>query len=511
MPVFPLASGKSGGTVWAAGRTARAQGNRSTDIMKTRSISSIAGAAALVAGFAGSAFGRTTITDWNSLYQDAIRNEAPGPLSANAGPGAIARAGAMMHTAMFNAVNATNPLYEAYGGFNFAPAPDASKTAAAAVAAHRIITSLYLDANTLADADALLATTLAGIPDNSAKANGIALGEAAASHIQGLRSADGWDNLISYTPGTDAGDWQLTQPGSPVHPHWGTVTPFGIQSGAQFRPDTLAAYGTMENFLQSDKYRDDFNEVKAIGRIDSWTPADEEYQIAFFWGNDRYGTYKPPGHLNHITQTFANQAFSGLSSDERLEQEARLYALLNMAMADAGVVAWDCKYNTEFDLWRPITAIQQALTDGNPETSPDPTWEPLNHVDPDGAGPMSADPFSPLFPAYMSGHATFGAAHAAVMRAFFGSDTFDPMLFGTDDPFVPGLEREFSSWSDMAHENGLSRIYLGVHWRIDSEDAYVAGTDLADWVFANNLRPVPAPSSLALLAFGGIAATRRRR
>ncbi|MDX9910900.1 MAG: hypothetical protein RBS39_03610 [Phycisphaerales bacterium] len=468
-------------------------------------------AAACVAGCAGLASAQDVIELFNGVYQDAIRNETPGALSANAGPGAISRAGAMMHVAMFNAVNAGTNKYESYGSFEFAGANDASRQVAAAVAAHQVISSLYTSGATLAQSQAALNSVLASVPDGQAKTRGIQLGQASASHIMQLRAGDGWNNTIPYTPGSSAGDWVPTQPGDPVHPHWGNVTPWGIQSGDQFRPNRLASYGTMENFLASQEYADNFNDVKENGRIDRWTPADEEYQVAFFWGNDRYGTYKPPGHLNNITREFIDREWAGLGADERLEKSSRLFALLNIAMADAGIAAWDCKYNTEFDLWRPITGIRNADLDGNPLTLPDENWEPLNHVDPDGDGPMTADPFSPNFPAYMSGHATFGAAHAAIMREFFGGDSFDPMLFSTDDPYVEGLLREFASWEDMARENGRSRIYLGVHWQVDADDGYLAGTGAGEWIYANYLRAIPSPGGLALLGVGGLVGLRRRR
>ena len=466
--------------------------------MKTQVVGCAALALAVCAGTRAD-----VITDWNQLYREAIR-QAPN------GPGEIARAGAMMHAAMFNAVNAVDQTHNAYGGFGVTAGSGTSRAAAAAVAAHSVLTSLY-PASLHGAFDSQLATSLGAIPDGPGKTAGITLGNQAANHIIALRSGDGHDADSSYTPGMAPGDWVPTQAGPAVHPQWGNVTPWGLSSGAQFRPNRLAAYGTMANFLASDEYRDQFNDVKENGRIDRWTPADEQYQIAFFWGNDRNGTFKPPGHLNSITQTFADKAFAGLSEDERLSQNARLYALLNIALADAGIAAWDCKYNSQFDLWRPITGIQNADSDGNPNTISDPTWEPLNHVDPDGAGPLAADPFSPQFPAYISGHATFGAAHAAIMREFFGSDAFDPTLFGTDDPYVQGLQREFSSWEAMARENARSRVYLGVHWQMDGDDGYLTGTGVGEWIFSHYLTAVPTPGSLALIGVAMIPLLRRRR
>jgi hypothetical protein len=458
---------------------------------------------------AGAARG-DVIIDWNNQLLDAIR-QAP------AGPPTMARSGAMVMTAIYNAVNAVDQTHESYGGFAVLGGPGTSREAAAAQAAHDVMQVLYPAQG--AQWTAALAASLGAIPDGPGKVAGVALGQSSASHMLLLRSADGSPGSTSYTSGGGPGDYR--NPNDSMNPNFGVdsnagnYTPWGMTSGAQFRQTRLTDYGSMANLLASPEYTAMFNDVKANGRIDSWTPADEEYQIAFFWANDRDGTYKPPGHLNQITQTIAAREFAGLSDGEKLSQHARLFALLNMAMADAGVCAWDCKYNTDIDLWRPIDGIRLADTDGNPATISDPAWEPLNHVDPDGpGGPMVADPFTPPFPAYISGHATFGAAHAAIMRSFFGdSDLIQggPLSIGSEDPYNGGLMRTFSSWEDMARENGRSRVYLGVHWQWDADDAYVAGTALGDWMFDNYLRVIPTPGSLALAGLGGVFARRRRR
>ena len=463
--------------------------------------------AVAVATLVGAAHASDVVMDWNSMYLQGLRQ---GPFN---GPGPMARTGALMHTAIFNAVNAIDQTHVSYGGFQQVAAPGTSKKAAVAYAAHRVLTQAYPQPGLVSQFDAQLSSSIAGLSEVE-RSLGQALGHAAADHIIAQRTNDGSSNFITYTPGTNPGDWRPTQAGDPVTPHWGNTTPWGLNSGSQFRPNRLSSYGTLSNFLASQEYADNYNDVKENGRVDRWTPADEEYQIAFFWGNDRGGTYHPPGHLNAITQTMAERQFAGLSEDDRISQSARLFGLLNLAMADAGVAAWDCKYNTELDLWRPITGIREADTDGNPLTISDPAWEPLNHVDPDGAGPMQADPFSPNFPAYMSGHATFGAAHSAIMREFFGgSDLIEGGLLeiGTDDPYVPGLTRTFSSWEAMARENGRSRVYLGVHWQIDADDGYTTGDSVGQWIFDNYLRAVPTPGAFATFAAAGVFGLRRRR
>lgn len=447
------------------------------------------------------------ITDWNNQLLSAIR-QAP------AGPPSMARSGAMVMTAMYNAVNAVDQTHQSYGGFNVLAASDTSRSAAAAQAAHDVMSALY--PSLTAQWNMQLGTSLGAIPDSPQKSAGIALGQQSASHMIALRTSDGTQIPNTYLPGNNPGDYHNPNPGDPnfgAEPDAGNYLPWGMTSGSQFRPTRPASYGTMANFLASPEYAAAYNDVKANGRIDSWTPADEQYKIAFFWANDRNGTYKPPGHLNQITQTMADRQFAALPTDEALSQRARLFSLVNIAMADAGVAAWDCKYNTDFDLWRPIEAIRQGGTDGNAATISDPAWEPLNNIDPDGPGPLLADPFTPPFPAYISGHATFGAAQAEIMRLFFGGDTIagGPLTIGSEDPYNSGLTRTFSSWETMARENGRSRIYLGVHYQFDADDGYTSGTGLAEYLFSNYLQAVPSPGSVGVLALGSLLAFRRRR
>lgn len=198
-----------------------------------------------------------------------------------------------------------------------------------------------------------------------------------------------------------------------------------------------------------------------------------------------------------ISQVVAQQENLNLS------QSARMHALAALAIADACIAAWDSKYNTPIDLWRPIDAIRESQDDGNPLTISDPTWLPLND-------------FTPPFPAYVSGHATMGAAHAAVMAAIFG-DTYT-FSVGSDEFGVnPGLgypadlTRTFHSFSEAAWENALSRVYLGVHFYFDALDGNILGHQVGDYIAANWLLPIPAPSAGGVLAVAGLIGLRRRR
>lgn len=408
------------------------------------------------------------ITDWNTVWLETIRVTG-GP------PCPIARAGAILHVAMYDAVNCIEGTHEPYFMLEDAPA-GTSKEAAAATAAHHVLSTLYTDPSLHAMFDAQLQAHLDAVADGPAQDAGIALGMSCANGIMGLRSDDGSSVMMPYNAGHKAGDWIPTPADFtlPFNPDWPGVEPWTMLNAQQFRPVGPAGYTNMKALLRSPEYTAAFNEVKSLGELDSAERTEEQTIIARFWANDRNGTYKPPGHLNVITQVLAAEMGNMLS------ENARLFALLNMAMADAGVVAWDCKYATPIDLWRPITGIRKANKDRNKDTDADPQWEPLSN-DP------AVNGFTPPFPAWVSGHATFAATHAAVLREFYGTDEIT-FTIKSDD--LPGVERTYHSLDAIAHENGISRVYLGVHWRMDYEDGYTAGTELGEWTVQNFLRPV---------------------
>ncbi len=401
------------------------------------------------------------VIQWNSVWIDTIRATG-GP------PCPISRTGAMLHTAIYDAVNSILRTHEPYKLFLSAPA-GASPEAAAAAAAHRVLTVLYPERAAIFDA--ALADSLAVVPNGAAEADGVALGRLVADGIIDLRATDGTASEPVYPIGSNAGDWRPTLPDftvPPFNPGWGATTPWTMIAGEMFRPVGPAGFTDMAALLASPEYADQLNEVKSLGVRESAARTPYETETAWFWANDRNGTFKPPGHLNHLSQVVS--ADRGLN----LAENARLFALINIAMADAGLVAWDAKYRTSIDLWRPITAIREAEADGNGATEADPTWEPLN-------------PFTPPFPAYISGHATFGAVHAAAMAGFFGRDDITFTITSDD---TPGVFRTYHSFDAAAKENGRSRIFLGVHYQFDADDGYKAGTDLGRYVVANHLRPL---------------------
>jgi hypothetical protein len=185
-----------------------------------------------------------------------------------------------------------------------------------------------------------------------------------------------------------------------------------MASTTQFRQELPGGHSNYADLLASELYADHFNEVKELGRYDSSTRTAEQEEIAWFWANDLDGTYKPPGQLLDHTVTVAEA--EGVPTLEL----SRLMARVSLALADAAVAAWDQKYETAVDLWRPQTAIRQADTDGNPETSRDEEWLPLS-----ADYPPSDERFNPCFPAWVSGHATFAAAWAGVRGAYSSSTT----------------------------------------------------------------------------------------
>ena len=232
--------------------------------------------------------------------------------------------------------------------------------------------------------------------------------------------------------------------------------PFAIADHSQFRPPGPPS-------LDSSKWAADYNEVKALGAAVGSTRTPDQTEIAQFWA-DGAGTETPPGHWNHIAQDV------GAAQGNTLEQNARLFALLNIAMADAGICAWDAKYT--YHNWRPVTAIRNGDTDGNPATEPDPGW--------------SSFIVTPPFPDYVSGHSTFSSAAATVLALFYGTDAIS---FQTGSDFLPGVVRSFSSFSAAANEAADSRVYGGIHFRFASDDGLAAGLSIGEWTFTHYLQP----------------------
>jgi hypothetical protein len=441
---------------------------------------------------------------WNHIAMDMTGLDhtpvAPGEdrtFGEQIGPARASRAMAIAHIAIFDAVNAIDGRYRSYTGLGRAVRAT-SMEAAIATAAHDTLTALY--PSQAAACDAHLAEDLGRMPPGRATRNGIELGHRAAARILDMRSGDGSfiPELrvgVDYFPGNLPGEWRqdpISLIPVALGVHWGEVQPFVLASGDQVRAPSPPA-------LDSDEYAAAYNEVKRLGGDGVATPTErtEDQTVAgIYWAYD--GTPSlcaPPRLYNQIAMQIARQRGTGVV------QTARLLALINVAMADAGIAIWESKYHYNF--WRPVTGIRESdpgtgptgAGDGNPDTVGDPGFSPLGAP---ASNNLTAVNFTPPFPAYPSGHAGFGGALFQMLRRFYGTDdisftfvsdefngvTKDPS--GTVRPLIP---RSFTSLSQAENENGQSRIYLGIHWSFDKTEGIAQGRRVADYVFDHAFRP----------------------
>lgn len=412
------------------------------------------------------------VTHWNDILLQVVRTGG-GP------PGPISRGGAMMHGAIYDAVNSIVPTHEPY--LVSAPTnPAALIDVAIAYAAHDALAAAFPSSSVSIAQE--LANALAGLAPASSVAAGKAIGKACAAAMIAARANDGADDATPYAGPVPLkpGDWRPTDSAPAASPKWPKLKPFCIDSGSQFRPPRPGGYLSKTEMLASIEYAAQMNEVEQLGEATSATRTAQQTEIALFWANDLDGTYKPPGQLFAITKIVSDQ------KQLDVVENARLFALVALAMGDAGICAWDAKYSTDLDLWRPETAIRMADTDGNANTTKNASWKPLSH--------KGAVNFSPNFPAYVSGHATFSAAHAAIMRRYLGTDNVTFTATSEDPNLPPGVTRTFNSFTEAARENGRSRVYLGVHFQWDGDHGYHSGTALAEHIFASCLRPLAMPA-----------------
>jgi len=384
------------------------------------------------------------VTDWNLTTLQAAA-------AASLNPQRQQRVAAMAHAAMHDAVNSVAPRYEAYA-VQVSPSGEASIEAAAVQAAYGVLIRLL--PGRAAMLDAARSASLSQIPDGPVKEEGLAVGEAVAVQIVALRSTDGSDVDGSYTFGSGPGEYQRTPPtfGNPVLPAFGFVTPFVLRRGDQFR-----AGGPPR--LKSDKYAADFNEVKRLGSVNSAERTAEQTEIALC------GAEPPLAMWNRVARSLTAQRQTGLV------ENARLFALMNLAMMDATIACWDSKYTYRF--WRPVTAIPLADTDGNDATEADPAWTPLRPT--------------PLHPEYPSGHSCVSNAAAKVLTSFFGKH----IAFSTATSTCPaGVVRSYDSLQALADEVGDSRIYIGFHFRSSIRDGAKIGRQVGHWTFHRFLQPL---------------------
>jgi hypothetical protein len=387
---------------------------------------------------------------WNQATLNAIQTDGTDPVMAS-------RALAMVQAAVYDAVNNIDGTPTTF--VKIATPAGASIDAAVDSAAHDVLVYLYPAQQPTFDA--LLASQLALLAAGQATTDGTAVGQAVGNAIIALRASDGATGFVDFEPGSAAGDWQPTAPmyAPALDPQAGSMTPWAITSDSQFDPAGPPA-------LSSQQWADAVNQVESLGAVNSATRTTAQTTLAQFW-NDGLGTYTPSGHWNQIAETVAQQEGDSLADD------ARLFAELNVSMADAGIATWNTKYL--FDTWRPITVIQGGGNGVNPAVTADANWMPLLNT--------------PNFPEYVSGHSAFSMAAATVLDSFFG----DNVTF-TSKEQTTTLSETYTSFDQAAQDAGMSRLYGGIHFLFSIQDGWsvgqqVATFDLATFNITKDTRP----------------------
>jgi hypothetical protein len=435
---------------------------------------------------------------WNEVALDTTAiDHTPVPTGGNYtfgqqfGPARASRAMAIIHIAMFDAVNAYYQQFQSYSGI--APVSgDVSVDYAIAQAAHDALVWLYPSQHPRLDA--LLAADVAIIQgDATGLAAGKALGQQAAAAIIALRTNDGSFFTepvvgVNFTPIGGLGHWEpdpVSGATTALGAYWGGVKPFVLASGSQFRPGPPPA-------LNSLQYTLDYYQVEGLGGDPRFgTPtvrSPQQTMQGIFWTYD--GTPNicaPPRMYNQVARTLAFQ--QGLPN---VEAAARYLAVINTTMADAGIAAWDAKWHYQF--WRPVTGIRYTGNQGNPYLRPNPTWYPLGGQATNTSGPN----FTPPFPAYPSGHATFGGGVFEVLRSYFKdntsfvfvSDEFNGKNYSDTGQLQPLEPVNYRSLSTAEYDNAESRIYIGVHWQFDADVGIQVGHEVADYVLSHAFQPV---------------------
>lgn len=414
----------------------------------------IAGAFLIAITLAGSAARADVVTDWNKNAEKAVLNSSIAGNSV-----ATARAYVLMHAAIFDAVNGIKPHFTPY--HVDVPAPQGASTRAAAIqAAYVVLVSLFPSQKSTFDSER--AASLASLSDETdddssdgmAITRGLNWGEFVANDILTWRSSDGFNRVVKVIGGLDPGEWRPTPPQfQPMaNAQVATMTPYVLDSASQFRPAGPPA-------LTSDRYTSDFNETKTLGRATGSTRTDEQTLIARYWAGNVSVSW------NRVCVTLA------LERDLPLTVAARLFAIMNLSIADSSVSGWDSKLFFIPHNWRPVTAIVLADTDGNPNTAADPAWTPLV--------------VTPSHPEYVSAHAVLSAGAIGVLADFFGDNT----AFSLESVGLPGTVRSYTSFSSALDEGALSRIYGGVHFRSALQDGRVLGGEVARYVLDHVAQP----------------------
>jgi membrane-associated phospholipid phosphatase len=395
----------------------------------------------------GSAARVNPVIEWNRTLLVILRTAGAQPPTIHS-----TRSFAILHASIFDAVNNIERTYRPYL-VHLSDVPRvASQPAAADQAAHDVLVALYPTFQTTLDSE--LQQDLAEIPEGQDKADGVTVGQKVAAQMLEFRSTDGATlTLPPYVPGNQPGDYQFTPPNfAPADfIQWPQVTPFALARADEFRPGPPPQ-------LTSEEYTRTFDEVKSLGFISSKTRTQEQTLIGNFWNGNIQDFW------NEIAQTAALGHHLGLA------RSARLFALLNISLADTTIAFFEAKYTYQF--WRPVTAVELAGDDGNPDTEPDPNWLPLTtKTAPD--------------PSYPGAHSAISFAGAEVLK----SDLGDRFIFDVTSESLKGVKRHFTSFSAAAQEAGLSRIYAGQHFRTDHIAGKRLGRTVAESIVDTILLP----------------------
>jgi len=387
------------------------------------------------------------VVEWNKALLRIVRT--PGAQPSTVHP---TRSFALLHAAIYDAVNSIDRTHAPY--LIHLSSRAASQEAAAAAAAREVLIALYPSFN--AQLDAQLQRSLAQVPDGARKTEGVRIGQDVADRILAFRADDGSAAPpLKFLFGTLPGDYQSTPPNFPAQPQftsWSHIKPFALERASQFRPGPPPA-------LATDAYSDAFDEIKSLGMANSTAASADLALTGRFW-NGAIQNY-----WNEIAQTTA------LSHGLTTAESARLFALLDLSVADCVIAFYDAKYAYRF--WPPVTAIRTGDTDGNPETEADPNWLPE-------VGKTAPDP------SYPGAHAVISAAAAAVLADFFQEEHVD---FSVTSEVMPGTQRSFESFAGAAREATLSRIFAGQHFRFDLTAGQRLGREVADVVVDRFLIP----------------------
>ena len=395
--------------------------------------------------FSSSIEAADVVVEWNQIMVTVVEDQPP-PFQN--------RFAAITQLAVFEAVNAVTRKYKPYLGSISAP-PGTSAEAAAIAAAHGVLRHFFPDRAAILDQ--ARARSLAGIPEGAAKADGVAIGETAAVSMIAARANDGSEPPESYLPASsDPGEWQLTSdcpPAGGFFLNWRNVTPFAIRAGDQFRSDPPPT-------LSGSRYARDYNEVRTVGGVDSThRPQDRATVVKVYAALSDAALWNPIA--GQLTATHRHS----------LSQNARMFALLNMALSDAGVAVMDTKYRYNF--WRPQTAIVAGASDGNRRTPADASFLPFIEA--------------PCFPSYPSGHASTSYAAREVLENIFGRHNHSVIV---STAAVPGVTLQYKRLKEITADIDDARVYGGIHFRFDQEEGAEQGRELGAYVYRRSLRPL---------------------